>query len=83
MVVLNVGPRMFGLEYSAVQIVQLVGVLMAAGLVAGFVAGLFGIGGGFVIVPALLLVFSFFAVDSEVLTHVAIGTSLATIIVTS
>lgn len=74
---------MLGLESSYVEIVQLFSVLMAAGLVAGFVAGLFGIGGGFVVVPALLLVFSFFGVDAEVLTHVAIGTSLATIIVTS
>lgn len=74
---------MSGLEFNAVQIVQLISVLMTAGLVAGFVAGLFGIGGGFVVVPALLLVFSFFGVDSSVLTHVAIGTSLATIIVTS
>ena len=72
-----------GLENDAVQIAELVGVLLVAGLAAGFVAGLFGIGGGFVVVPALLLVFSFFGVDTEVLTHVAIGTSLATIIVTS
>lgn len=74
---------MFGLEGDAAQLAQLVSVLMTAGLIAGFVAGLFGIGGGFVIVPALLLVFNFFGVDGEVLTHVAIGTSLATIIVTS
>lgn len=74
---------MIGLESETVQIVQLIGVLMTAGLIAGFIAGLFGIGGGFVIVPALLLVFSVFNVDAEVLTHVAIGTSLATIIVTS
>lgn len=74
---------MFGFDGEVVQWAQLVSVLMTAGLVAGFVAGLFGIGGGFVIVPALLLVFSFFAVDADVLTHVAIGTSLATIIVTS
>ena len=72
-----------GLEGEGLQMLQLIGVLMAAGLVAGFVAGRFGIGGGFVVVPALLLVFTVFGVDSEVLTHVAIGTSLATIIVTS
>lgn len=72
-----------GLEGESLQMLQLIGVLMAAGLAAGFVAGLFGIGGGFVVVPALLLVFTVFEVDSEVLTHVAIGTSLATIIVTS
>ena len=74
---------MLGLEYDPMQLTQLISVLMVAGLIAGFVAGLFGIGGGFVVVPALLLVFSFFGVDGEVLTHVAIGTSLATIIVTS
>ncbi|MEP1597363.1 MAG: sulfite exporter TauE/SafE family protein, partial [Hyphomonas sp.] len=74
---------MLGLEYDPAQLAQLISVLMIAGLIAGFVAGLFGIGGGFVVVPALLLVFSFFGVDGEVLTHVAIGTSLATIIVTS
>lgn len=72
-----------GLEGETLQLVQLVLVLMAAGTVAGFVAGLFGIGGGFVVVPALLLVFTLFGVDGDVLTHVAIGTSLATIIVTS
>lgn len=72
-----------GLEGESLQLFQLIGVLMAAGLAAGFVAGLFGIGGGFVVVPALLLVFTVFGVDSDVLTHVAIGTSLATIIVTS
>ena len=74
---------MSGSELDYSSIAQLVGVLMAAGLFAGFVAGLFGIGGGFVVVPALLVVFSYFGVDSEVVTHVAIGTSLATIIVTS
>lgn len=74
---------MSGTEVDYAQVAQLVGVLMAAGLAAGFVAGLFGIGGGFVVVPALLLVFGFFGVDADVLTHVAIGTSLATIVVTS
>lgn len=72
-----------GLEGESLQLLQLIGVLMAAGLIAGFVAGLFGIGGGFVVVPALLVVFTVFGVNAEVLTHVAIGTSLATIVVTS
>ncbi len=57
--------------------------LMAAGLLAGFLAGMFGIGGGFVVVPALFGVLTILGGDVETRAHVAIGTSLATIIVTS
>lgn len=74
---------MTGAEVDWVYVAEMVGVLMAAGLVAGFVAGLFGIGGGFVVVPALLVVFSYFGVESDLVAHVAIGSSLATIIFTS
>jgi uncharacterized membrane protein YfcA len=56
--------------------------LAAAGLFAGLVAGLFGIGGGSVIVPVL-----FFLLDGmgfgDTAMHVAVSTSLATIILTS
>lgn len=56
--------------------------LAAAGLFAGLAAGLFGIGGGVVIVPTL-----FFLLDTmgyhETAMHVAVATSLATIILTS
>ena len=57
--------------------------LIAAGLVAGFAAGIFGIGGGFIVVPALLIVLPLFGGDKAQLAHVAIGTSAATIIITS
>jgi uncharacterized protein len=57
--------------------------LICAGLVAGFVGGLFGIGGGIVIVPALYFVFTALGVDESVRMHVAVGTSLSTIISTS
>ncbi len=57
--------------------------LIVAGLVAGFAAGLFGIGGGFIVVPALLVVLPLFGGDKAQLAHVAIGTSAATIIITS
>lgn len=57
--------------------------LLAAGLLAGFAAGMFGIGGGFVVVPALFLVLPLLGGAAAQYAHVAIGTSAATIIVTS
>ncbi|MFP8968056.1 sulfite exporter TauE/SafE family protein [Pokkaliibacter sp. CJK22405] len=56
---------------------------LVLGAVAGVLAGLFGIGGGMVIVPALIFAFGAQHVPTEVLTHLAIGTSLACIITTS
>lgn len=57
--------------------------LLAAGAGAGFAGGLFGIGGGLVVVPALMLILPLLGTSPEQLTHVAVGTSLATIIFTS
>jgi uncharacterized membrane protein YfcA len=57
--------------------------MLAAGLVAGFAAGIFGIGGGFVVVPALMVVLPLLGGEKAQLAHVAIGTSAATIIITS
>lgn len=53
------------------------------GVVAGLMAGLFGIGGGVIIVTVLILSFTAHGFPVEVITHLAIGTSLATIVVTS
>lgn len=57
--------------------------MLAAGLLAGFAAGIFGIGGGFVVVPALLVVLPLLGGTKDGIAHVAIGTSAATIILTS
>lgn len=52
------------------------------GAVAGTMAGLFGVGGGLIIVPALVFAFGLQGVAPEIAMHLAVGTSLATIVVT-
>jgi uncharacterized membrane protein YfcA len=56
---------------------------MAIGLVAGYLAGFLGIGGGFVVVPALTYLFLRDAGLSAMAIHYAVATSLATMLVTS
>ncbi|MBI1453093.1 MULTISPECIES: sulfite exporter TauE/SafE family protein [Acinetobacter] len=58
-------------------------IYLLIGAIAGFTAGLFGVGGGLIIVPILYIVFSQMNYDPSVIMHLAVGTSLATIIVTS
>ena len=53
------------------------------GACAGVLAGLFGVGGGIIIVPVLVFRFTLQGFDASVLTHLAVGTSLASIIFTS
>ena len=65
------------------EIIGLMLTLGAAGAVAGITAGLFGNGGGFVVVPALVFVFSILGDPTADLMYVAIGTSLATIVISS
>ncbi len=68
---------------GAASFLPLVFALLAAGGVAGFAGGLFGIGGGFIVVPALVLILPLMGATTEQVIHVAVGTSLATIIFTS
>jgi uncharacterized membrane protein YfcA len=53
------------------------------GLAAGFAAGYLGIGGGFIVVPALLMIFSRNPETASMAGHLAVGTSLATMLATS
>jgi len=56
---------------------------LVLGCCAGFVAGLFGVGGGLIIVPALVFLFQQQHVAASGIMQLALGTSLATIVVTS
>ena len=49
----------------------------------GFVAGLFGIGGGLITVPFLFYIFNSLGIDQQYVMHLAVGTSFAIIIPTS
>lgn len=57
--------------------------LVATGAVAGFLAGVFGIGGGAILVPVFYQMLGILDVDESVAMHVAVGTSLAIIVPTS
>jgi uncharacterized membrane protein YfcA len=57
--------------------------LVIAGVVGGLVAGMLGVGGGIVVVPVLYHVLALLGVDPDTRMHIAVATSLATIIPTS
>lgn len=71
----------FGL--ASADAVMLLGVAIGAGIFGGVLAGLLGVGGGIVIVPALYLALSRLGMEPSVTMQLAVGTSLATIVFTS
>ena len=68
---------------DASTIATLAATLLAAAALAGFLAGLFGIGGGAIYVPILYQVFEGLGVSHAVTMHLAIGSSLGVIVPTS
>jgi uncharacterized membrane protein YfcA len=69
--------------YDLNEILFLVGSLAAAGAVTGILAGVFGVGGGALIVPVLYELFRVLNVPEEIRMPLSVGTSLAIIIPTS
>lgn len=70
------------MDVNLTDALLLVALLVATGAVAGVISGLLGVGGGIVIVPVLFFVFLGLGISESVRMHVAVGTSLATIIFT-
>jgi len=71
------------LGYPIGEIVLLAAWIAGAGILVGILAGLFGIGGGAIIVPALYEVFRVMEVPEDVRIQLCIGTSLAIIVPTT
>ena len=65
------------------SLIAVIALYLALGACAGTLAGLFGIGGGLVIVPVLIFSFGLQGFSDDIAAHLAVGTSLATIVFTS
>ena len=65
------------------QIIFILAVMSASAVVVGFMAGLFGIGGGLIMVPVLFYIYSFVGVEQTFVMHLALGTSFSIIVPTS
>jgi len=63
--------------------IQLILLLLLAGSIAGFIAGLFGVGGGIVVVPVTLWALNYQNIESEYIQHIAVGTSLTVMVFTT
>src|SRR5215469_2278988 len=71
------------LGVPASELVLLAGLILVAGVVTGILAGLFGIGGGALIVPVLYEVFGLLGVADDVRFQLCVGTSIAIIVPTN
>jgi uncharacterized protein len=71
------------ISVSATELAFLALAAMASGVVSGLLAGVFGIGGGAVLVPVFYQALGLYGVDESVRMHVSVGSSLAIIIPTA
>lgn len=69
--------------FDLATLAPLAAAMLGTGVAAGIMAGLLGVGGGIVIVPVLFHILTGMGVDEGLRMHMAVGTSLATIIPTS
>lgn len=65
------------------QLLEFALILFVTGAGAGLIAGLFGVGGGIIVVPVLFAILKLMRVAPDLAIHMAVGTSLAVIVATS
>tara|TARA_B100000029_G_C17380665_1_gene889564 strand:+ start:64 stop:897 length:834 start_codon:yes stop_codon:yes gene_type:complete len=65
------------------QIISIIIIMAVSAIPVGFMAGLFGIGGGLITVPVLFYIFDSVGLEQSFIMHLAVGTSFAIIIPTS
>ena len=70
-------------DYTLAFLLVLAVAMLCTGAIAGVLAGLLGVGGGIVIVPVLFILFDYLEIPPQISMHIAVATSLATIIPTS
>ncbi len=70
-------------DFTLMELGMLLGTVILSAILAGIMAGLLGVGGGIVLVPMLFWLLSFTDFPPELFMHMAVATSLATIMFTS
>ena len=70
-------------EILSNQYIFIIILMVPTAAIAGFFAGLFGIGGGLITVPFLFFIFEYLNIDAAYLMHLSVGTSFAIIVPTS
>jgi uncharacterized protein len=71
------------ISVTTTELIELVVALVVSGAVTGVLAGLFGVGGGAVIIPVLYQAYAVLGIAADVRMHVCIGTSMAIIVPTA
>lgn len=71
------------MEFSIETMLYFALAIAGAGVAAGLIAGLLGVGGGIVLVPVLFYLFTLMGLDDNVRMHMAVGTSLSTVVATA
>jgi len=71
------------ISVTAIELIELVVALVLSGALTGILAGLFGVGGGAVIIPVLYEAYAILGLSEAVRMHVCVGTAMAIIVPTA